>query len=179
MLLDNKSANARLSAKNNLALRFGRGVTEVRDVKVIPIKSPGKKAGSHNVPEFMRTAVAILSRGGENQKTISREFGITQANTSYIESGKTKGIDEEKVAKALDQVRDVALDRLMKSLGLMDEDKLSECSAPALAGIAANMGKVVEKMLPRDQSSSNGAGVQLIIYAPQLKDESKYRTIEV
>src|SRR5882724_6863519 len=97
MFLTEKQLEERLNSEKNLANRF-HNVIE-RDIFL-----PGKKGP--NVSKEIRTEIAIRSRLGEGQKVLAQEFNLTQGNVQKIESGKTKGIDEEKVEHAITQVRD-------------------------------------------------------------------------
>lgn len=186
MFLTNEQAEVRLNSEKNLANRFARGndkkvpekVTEITQAEVIitekVIHLPGKNG--INLSEEVRTEIATRARLGESQTNLASEFNITQANVSSIERGRTKGIDEVKVEETTNRARDLALERLMQSLGLLTEDKLSGCSAKDLSVIASNMGRVVEKINPKTVQADN---INFIIYAPELKQERAYETVEI
>lgn len=170
MYLTEEEARARLNSENNLANRFRPSSSVTEEV----IKSPGKNRA--NLTEEERTEIATRSRLGEKIKVIAREKGITPQTVTNIKSGKTQGIDEEQVESILADVRDVAISRLMASMGLMTDDKMSGCSAKDLSVIAANMGRVVDKTLPK---SDQGDTVNLIIYSPEMKQEKSFKSVEV
>lgn len=194
MFLTVKQAEERLNSEKNLASRFnknndnnndnfGRAIkqpietyenSQVVSISEKTIHLPGKIG--INLSEEIRTQIAIRARAGESQPSLAREFGVTQANISSIERGNTKGINEDQVKKTIDSARDLALERLMQSLGLLTEDKLSGCSAKDLSVIASNMGRVVEKINPKTEQPDN---INFIIYAPELKQEKSYKTIEI
>jgi hypothetical protein len=182
MFLNEQKARARLESEKNLANRFSASGFSVVEKKLEPqivekeIKLPGNIESRGNLTKEDRTVIAIRSRTGENQKSLAREFGVTQANVGVIERGKTQGIDEEKVNKVINEVKDRALNRLMASLGLLDDDKLSGCSAKDLSIIASNMGRVVEKVSPKTDAPDN---INFIIYSPELKKEKAYEVVEV
>ncbi len=168
MILTKEQAEERLKNENNLANRFSSG-------KVIDLPRKGKKKDEGNLTEIERNEIAVRARLGESQQVLAEEFDTRPANISHIKLGKTKGIDEEKVEQQVNAVKDKALERLMKSLGLLDDDKLSKCSAKDLSVIASNMGRVYEKTTSQREASPT----QVIIYAPQLRDENRFKTIEV
>lgn len=174
MILDSDSARARLDSPSNLINRL----SVPSKVTVIPIKHTGRTAGKSPLPTFIRTQLAISAHLGANQTELGKLAGVTQEEVSQIKTSKIKGVDEEAVERALGTVRDKALDRLAASMGLMTDEKLDKCKAGELSTIAANMSKVVEKTLPR-QESGPGTGAQVIIYAPQIKTENSYKTVEV
>ncbi len=168
MILTKEQAEERLKNENNLANRFSSG-------KIIELPRKGKREGEGNLTVLERTEIASRARLGEKQEVLAAEFNTSKMNVSFIERGKTKGIDEEKVEQQVNAVKDKALERLMKSLGLLDDDKLSKCSAKDLSVIASNMGRVYEKTTSQREASPT----QVIIYAPQLRDENRFKTIEV
>jgi DNA-binding XRE family transcriptional regulator len=167
MLVDNDEADARLSSPLNLANRFS--------IRHELLKGKGRPDKKENLTQDERDEIAVRARAGENQTKLAKEFGISQPSISHIERGKSK-TDEVKVEKALNHVRDRALSRLMSSLGLLTDDKLSGCSARDLSLVAANMSRVVEKTIPKENTQS---GINLIIYSPELKRESGFKVVEI
>jgi len=81
-----------------------------------------------------------------------------------------------KIEQTIVEVKDRALDRLMHTLGLLTDDKLSGCSAKDLSVIASNMGRVVERTSPKEERPD---GLTFIIYAPELKQERAYDVVEI
>jgi hypothetical protein len=179
MFLTAKQADARLNSEKNLALKFGQSVDKVPQnegtvtEKVIPL--PGKNR--INLTKDERTEIAIETRLGLSSQTeAARDKDLKVLTVHNITSGKTKGIDEEKVKEITSKARDLALERLMASLGLLSDDKLSGCSAKDLSVIASNMGRVVEKIQEKVETPDN---INFIIYSPELKQERAYDVIEV
>jgi hypothetical protein len=179
MFLSEEQAEKRLNSERNLANKFSRSEDKVLtpEVQVIEkvISLPGKNR--INLTKEERTEIAIETRSGSlSQVESARAHGVEVLTVNNIHSGKTKGINEEKVEEVINTVRDRALDRLMASLGLLTDDKLSGCSAKDLSVIASNMGRVVEKTTPKTEVPDN---INFIIYTPELKQERAYETIEV
>lgn len=173
MFLTEKQAEERLASGKNLAnAEFLKSQSvSVTEKKLI---LPGKNRINLKIEE--RNEIAARARTGESASSIAREKGITVATVTNIANGKTKGVDEEKIEKIIGEARDRALDRLMASLGLITDDKLSGCSAKDLSVIASNMGRVVEKIRDKVEQPDN---INFIIYAPELKQERAYDSVEV
>lgn len=140
--------------------------------KIIPLSGKNRV----NLTREERTEIAIEARLGKSQTEIARERSINNLTVHNIAHGKTKGIDEDKVESAINEVKDLALQRLMTSLGLLTDDKLSGCSAKDLSVIASNMGRVVEKVSPKVEQPDN---INFVIYAPELKQERAFETVEI
>jgi hypothetical protein len=183
MFLTNEQADARLNSEKNLARRFSKSEVNAQvpdkspevilTEKVIPL--PGKNRV--NLTKEERTNIAIETRLGTSSQTeVARANNLNLLTVNNIHSGKTKGIDEERVSKIVAEAKDLALQRLMNSLGLLTEDKLSGCSAKDLSVIASNMGRVYEKIQDRVEQPDN---INFIIYTPELKQERAFNTIEV
>lgn len=172
MFLNEEQANARLNNERNLANRFR--VNEQTNIVEEVIKRPGKNRTNLTVEE--RTEIAIRTNLGELGTAIAEEKGITPQVVSHIKNGRIQGVDTQAVDKAVAEVRDKALDRLMASLDLISNDKLSGCSAKDLSLIAANMGRVVDKTIPKSDSPDK---IQLVIYTPELRQEKSFESVEV
>jgi hypothetical protein len=185
MFLTAKQADARLNSEKNLALRFGNKNDIVPDTQVPKCQTntitekvitlPGKNR--INLTKDERTNIAIETRLGVSSQTeLARATGLNILTINNIHSGKTKGIDEDRVKEVTNRARDLALERLMASLGLISDDKLSGCSAKDLSTIASNMGRVVEKIQDKVEQSDN---INFVIYSPELKQERAFDVIEV
>ena len=73
--------------------------------------------------------------------------------------------------------QDVAMNKLLESLGYMTTEKLDKCKATDLSSIAANMSKVVSNV--RTKTDQTGPVVNVNVYAPELRNERTFKTIEV
>lgn len=200
MFITEDQARARLESENNLANRFKKPdedcsvltesiLTEKENpentssnnssnspIEIREIKGPGRNKDSRPYGTKLTTEIAIRAKLGEKQEKLAQEFGTAQSHISSIKNGKVKSVDEQAVDLVIGEVRDKALDRLMSSLGLLTDDKLSGCSAKDLSAIAANMGRVVEKTNPKSDSPDK---INLIIYSPELKNEKSFNIVEI
>lgn len=189
MFISEEQATRRLNHESNLANLLRRAPqvpteeqTETQNEAFIPeiveetINAPGRTVGKKSLTPDTLTEIAIRARLGERQQTLANEYGITQEHVSQIKNGKAKSVNEESVGVAIKEVRDIALERLMKSLNLLTDDKLSGCSAKDLSVIASNMGRVVEKTLPKSELADQ---INLVIYAPEMRQEKAYPVIEI
>ena len=190
MFLTDDQARARLNSERNLARasflpQNTKNDTTSREPELVPPEEPHitekviPLSGKNriNLTKEERTNIAIDTRLGVNTQTeVARANNLALLTVNNIHSGKTKGIDEERVKEITNHARDLALERLMASLGLLSDDKLSGCSAKDLSIIASNMGRVVEKIQEKAETPDN---INFIIYSPELKQERSFDTIEV
>ena len=118
----------------------------------------------------------MRARLGERQTSLAKEFGVSQSAVGEIEQGRTK-VNEVAIEEKMNTIADKAMDKLLTSLGYMTDDKLDKCKATDLSSIAANMSKVVGNV--RGKDSNNGIQVNVQVFAPELRHEGNFKTIEV
>ena len=168
MTLTQDQATERLSSERNLANRF----------KVTELRRPGGLVHQTFMCSEAQTSVALLARAGnDKQKDIGDIFGVTQARVSQIKRGESTSANEELIAQKLGQVRDTALDKLTDALLGITSDKLAATDAKGLSSIASNMSKVVESTLPKN--AGNSTNVEVHVYAPEIRPERLYKSVEV
>lgn len=136
------------------------------------------------VPEPLRDTIAALATmpGGPTQAQIADAFEVSQPFVSQARSGHvgSKPPNAERAAKVKErqgEARDLAMEKLMASLNLCTEEKLADMSAKELGSFARQMAGVAKDVVPGD--SSGGPTVQVTIYAPDKRDEAKYKVIDV
>jgi hypothetical protein len=130
------------------------------------------------------TAALISSYAAERMHDVSHmqannyEHGHTSTDARM--SGKSP--KEELQRRILEKnglVVDMAFERLMKSLELMDDDKLAKIMKPeVLARIAGDMHRIVTNATPKDAEDS-AQGVHFHIWKPEVKEESHYKVVTV
>lgn len=175
MIINQKEAQERLDSPKNLANRFKKVGSELTAPIVV---KPMKDRGMTNLKPIERTTMAILAaEGGSTQKEIGAAFGIKQSEVSEIANGNVKGMDVKLVEAKQGEIRDAAMDKLMMSLGLLDENKLEKCKATELSKVASDMARVVQTTLPRE--TQTGAVLNLTIYAPTVKEEKQYKVVDI
>ncbi len=149
--------------------------TKPQNVTITELKQPGNKLGKKKLTLAQRNEIAVRTRLGETQIALSKEFNVSQNTVSNIERGRTI-VDERTVNERLDDVQDVAMSKLLSSLGYITVDKMEACSAVQASVVALNMGKIIGNIRRQDD---NGPKVVVQIYAPELKKESSYKAIDV
>lgn len=173
MFKTEEQINERLKSERNLVNRFGK--VEESKIEIIPLGQPGNKE-KPKLDIETKTEIAFRARAGEKQKDLAEEFGVSQSAIGEIEQGRTR-VNEVEVEKRLNQVQDVAMNKLLESLGYISSEKLDKCKATDLSSIAANMSKVVSNV--RTKNDQTGPIVNVNVYAPELRNERTFKTIEV
>lgn len=184
--MDAKRLIEELNSDDNL-------VNRLADKMVNGQHALGRKLSGTNVPPIFREVMAINARLGAKQNDVAKQYGVTQGLVHNLENGRvnTKATIRERgesksditlkdnLEKALGKVRDAALDRIVKSLEFMDDDKLETQDARVLSQISSNLSRVVAATMPKGDSNQIGAQFNTLIYAPEPKKENDYEVVEV
>ncbi len=103
-------------------------------------------------------------------------LGLTPAQVRASSRSKNPEVIK-KTSATIERVRDLALDRLMDSLGLLDIDSLRAEPARNISAIAANMSKIVHNLAPSDVAASERR--TLVIYAPNQREQKDFSVIDI
>lgn len=191
MILTEEQAKARIESSENLINRLNKeeeptysGIEKVEEPKekIVTLNPRAAHAGYYkHLASEDRIEVAARARIGEPQKKLMAEFGVSQHTVSVLAKGQDyfgRGrVDEAKVQDRMNEIQDVALCKLMKTLGYLGDEKLSELGAKDLAAVAQSMAKVAGTLRPQERAGD--AVAQVIIYAPETRPESKYQVVSV
>lgn len=169
MFITEEQAKTRLNHPENIASNGSL---------VRPLHNGGRNLGDRNVPPFIRELAGAAAHT-EPAKEVAKAFDISQSSVNQYKIGNTspKHHDPDlkaKVDQRVSKVRDLALDKLMLSLGLLTTDRLEKVNARDASTIAANMAKVVEKTTPQQVNNQN---LQIVFYAPNVRQEKDYEVI--
>lgn len=147
-------------------------------------KFSGRRAGQANTPDLMRAIIGAAAEiDGVNNtarafdKPANLISGYRQGHRGNVSDSPQ---DEKQIAlkdAITGEVYDKAIDRLMSSLNLLSDADISMAKAKDKASIAKDMVTIAEKIKPVKKDDGN-KGVQILILAPQLRDESHFEVIE-
>jgi len=129
--------------------------------------------------DIVRTTIGLLAvDGSTTSQQIQKEFGLTKNQIIGAKNSKKRSI-QEKLQRGRDKVSELAIDKLMDTLGLLDPGTLLDAKPKDLANVAASLSKVVSSMRNIEQDKDNDAKVNVVIYAPERKDINSYSVIDV
>lgn len=124
------------------------------------------------------TIGSLSSQAGVSSQSIQKEFGVTRNQVTGARNSKKKTI-AERIARGKDRVSELAIDRLMETLGLLTSDTLVEEKPKDLASIAASLAKVASSMGRDGSEDKKGSGVNITVYAPSPRELNSYSVIDV
>ena len=182
MLISKEQTEKRLASSDNLLNKVVRNNSHF---ELRTINHGGRLEGrDSDLTEVERTTIGALAHV-DTAANVAAEFGISRQHVQNLKFGRVgarAGMEKAhpelksnlKIAK--EEIKDKALQVLMSSLGLCDDEKLSDLGAKDLSSVASNMSKVVNNLEPREQGDS---GTKILIYAPQIKDIEKFDVVEI
>jgi hypothetical protein len=200
MFIDEDELSHRLTTDQNLVNQINsrRNSTNIPPNVEIPESEPrplyeidrcgsGRTPGSFNRNPLEREAIGTLGHlHGITQA--SKETGASPSQVhSYMGGYNTTGRRahdlslESAVKKNVGKIRDAAIERMLSSMNMITDEKLGQIKkAETLANIAATLGKVAQLGMPKESNSgNNGNQVQIVVYAPAIKGEERYETVDV
>lgn len=134
----------------------------------------GNKIGSRDIDPLTQT-LAVETGLLTTQREAAEAFGMSQQNVSYL-THHGKQVDRTSIKTNLETAHSVALDVMLESLDLLKPKLSSVKKATDLSKIAADMGRAIEKITPKNE---NVANVKVVVFRPNSKDESDYEEITV
>jgi len=166
MLLTEKDAERRLNDPSNLAVIF-KDTTEFKANRKIAQRGPP-------LPRGLKAEIAVdVALGLDTQEEIAANYGVS---IGTVQDSKRQFAKDPRVEAVRSQIRDVAFDRLMSTMGYLTDDKLSGESAKSLASIASNMAKVVQQTA---EQTNEDERIKLIVFVPTQKTDADYTVIDV
>jgi methylphosphotriester-DNA--protein-cysteine methyltransferase len=160
MFITEQEMQRRLSSEKNLVNLFASAKNLVEHKNMHVYTPPASKVE--------KIIAASLVAQGESVKDVVAATGLSP-----------KQIASEKhapeVKKTVDRVKELALEKTLIALGLMTQEKFENANLKDLAVAASSTAKVYERISERENASS----VQFIIHAPQVKNLSQYKVIDV
>jgi len=130
--------------------------------------------------QAFQAEVAALARL-RTAREVAEISGISERQVKNLKAARSDGEHAnsalaDATQQKLETVRDVALDKLMLSLGLINKDTTRTLSAKDAALVASAMAKVVDRTSDKRFQNQNNV---LVIYSPLQKTEAKFQTVEV
>jgi hypothetical protein len=198
MFIDEDELHSRLTTNQNLVNQIAErrspslnnainSASEPRPLFEIDRCGSGRTPGAVNRTTDEREAIGTLG----HIHGIPETAAVTGASPSQVHSYMNGYNSSQRrnhnaeleagVKKNVGRIRDAAIDRMLSSMNLITDDKLKDVKkATDLATIAATLGKVAQLGIPRnDPTPSNDNRVQIVVYAPAIKDEERYETVDV
>lgn len=174
MLLEETQVQSRLDSPLNLANKFGKGNRKNH-------VDAGRKNGDVNLHPVVRNVISAAAHLS-TAKEVSQDFDVSPAQVHNLKHGKVTGTGEvhEEILDGkkniLSEVHSKAINILMKSLNLVDDDeKLKTLKATSLTNIAKDMASIIDKTSEKSES----AAPKVIIVTAARRELKDYQVLEI
>jgi hypothetical protein len=186
VFITEEQAKARLTSPRNMMNRNrsnGPNNDDDQPVSIRPFFNQGRRDGDQNVPSELRQLAALTALDSTMRDAADLIGGSVRQVANYVKGEISPGIADP-ILKAvvetrMEKAQEIAIDKLLGSLNKIDfEDKeqMKKIDARGLSQIASNLSRVVEQTSAKTNTDDR---TRLIIYAPEIKNETHYSTVEV
>lgn len=175
--LTQDQANKVLSSSKNVMTR----ITQPQPVQIIE-----RVNSNHSYDVTDPIKLELLAYCSDNPNKSEREvaeiFNISITTVNSIKNGTRDKNESPSVKKYREEKReeasDHAMQKMMETLGLIDNSKLENCNAKELSSIANNMSKIVSNLRKKDEVG-DASRTNIQIYMPTQRTEESFKVIEV
>jgi flagellar hook-basal body complex protein FliE len=182
MILEENEALTRLGHPDNLVNRLKSNVEVIQEV------NHGRSEGAKGIPPRVRELLGIIKNGSNDTcQEIAGTFGVGITTISNASRGlRGDGSFDEELAEVVEkstkdkekEAHELALDALVGSITKVN-DTIHTVEKPQIASkIANDMSKVINQLRGGRDGSANEVNVKVVLFAPPMRIEKDYETIE-
>lgn len=156
------------------------------DVLIKKYHEHGRHEHDVNAPQSLRRLIGDTAtfEGRKAALQLASSVGLSPASVSSYTNPTNSSLSESNkndissfLTERKQKISKRAINKLGLAISMIDEDKLKECSARELSGVAKDMSQVVKHMEPSVDTTSVASPVQFFMYAPEINTENKYQTV--
>ena len=184
MIFTEEQSETILTNPKNLVNQFEKNESSSR-IEQINRFGNGRTNGHFTTEE--RILIGTVARAGlGTQKEIAAEFDVHRQYVGNLKYGRlTQPTSatfkphpelEAAIAKQTSNIEEKAIDLLMRSMGVISDEKLEKTSAKDASTIALNASRIVQNCRP-DSVQDNR--LQVVLYAPKLKTIEDFKVVEI
>jgi len=163
--------------------RIDADALKALDDILIPPSPRGRPKGQHNRSDNLRATIGVASKVLGGRATDQLFDAGKQMPYAYAQGKVSVGgeVKEDLVLEVKDQqdaIRDLAFNRLVKTLGLMDDEKLEAVTdVTKLARVGRDLSSIVDKVTPK--AEANTQSVHFHVFRPEARPEQSYEVIDL
>lgn len=190
MILNDEEINKRLNSDDNLVKLLENRLNGVLVKETLKHGGRGRLESETQIPSRVQELLGRLGNTNDSCREVAAAFDVGKTLVNRLSNGlrSDNSLDKELYNKVrnkdaiqveMDKAHDEALDLMVSCIGEI-KGRIKEVSKPEkLSKVAADMSRIIGTMrgLNGDEIN-NGPKQQIIVYAPQIKQESEYETID-
>lgn len=188
-----KTASRNLSSERNYLARMNEFQDSVEEksndildqeneVTLVVEEKPSIGRHGNNIDDSVKQAVALLSAHDVPQTEIAKLFGISDSSVSNFANGLDNNRTpdprlQDGIQSEREKIERSALEKTMMTLGLIEAEDVLMLGAKDKSIVAQNLSKVAANMQSKQITNDNR--IQMVIHAPQVRQDHHYQEIEV
>jgi predicted transcriptional regulator len=188
-----KTASRNLSSERNYLARMNEFQDSVEEqsntildqeneVTLVVEEKPSIGRHGNNIDDSVKQACAILSAHDVPQTEIAKLFGISDSSVSNFANGMDNNrtpvpVLQDGIQSEREKIERSALEKTMMTLGLIEAEDVLMLGAKDKSIVAQNLSKVAANMQSKQITNDNR--IQMVIHAPQVRQDHHYQEIEV
>jgi hypothetical protein len=133
----------------------------------------GRTLGARNIPDNLRAVIGLQAHF-DTAKNVAKSFDIAPITAHHAKESHGHSAARKKIDEKLAEVKDLALDKMLKSLGVIKDDKIEKLSVKGALAVAKTMADIVDKTTEKNQVVTPN---QVLIYAPQIREDNDYSNV--
>jgi hypothetical protein len=133
----------------------------------------GRTIGARNIPDGLRAIIGLQAHF-DTAKNVAAAFDIAPITAHHAKESHGHKAAREQIDSKLGTVKDLALDKMLRSLGAIKDEKIDALPINTQLKIIGTMANVIDKT---SEKSVLPVGNQVVIYAPQIREDSDYQNI--
>lgn len=166
--------------------RVEKPESEGDSTTLVPLHNGGRRLGDKNLAPEARAIIGAVANL-DTIKNTAEAFGVSTHHVHELKHGKItneKGVDDklaDAVNAQLKTPHDHAVEKLTKLILKFDDEMIGGITKPKdIAYIAGTLSRIAEQTSPiKRDDPLDGGGARLIVYAPSIKQENHYDSVEV
>jgi len=131
----------------------------------------GRTIGARNIPDNLRSIIGFQAHF-DTAKNVAENFGIAPITAHHAKESHGHRASRENIDSKLGQVKDLALDKMLKSMNVITDDKIARLTVKGALAVSKGMAEIVDRT---SEKMPTPVGNQVLIYAPQIREDSDYR----
>ena len=141
------------------------------------LRGSGRTLGAKNIPDKIRELIGYNAHFA-TAEVVADGFNVAPITAHLAKRSENHPEVGNKIAAKLEEARDDALTKMMAAMGVVTVEKLEEIKSLKKAmSIARDFSHIIDKITPKQAPPT--AGAQILIYAPQVNEETSYESIVV
>lgn len=140
------------------------------------VRGRGRTKGAKNLPDKIRELAGFNSYF-DKAKNVGSSFGIAPITAHMAKRSEGHPEVKEKIDKRLNDVRDKGLELLTSLLNGTTPEELLKLKTLNKLRAGDKLAAIVDKATPKVIQSNEGS--KILIYAPVVRSEDDYETIEI